>query len=182
VRHTTGADVSRANKRSAGVAFVWVLTFLLWHVVWYATGLGFPDPSDRTGAARTIAYAAQAAILAMIVVGTVLPLALGMACGRRLPRRLLLTLGWIGFAVLAGRAVAGIADTALRLTGVEGGLTGLTEEQVMGTASPGLWDWIAGYTTDALFAAGAVCFGLATVQFQRATSRSQRFDVIPVRR
>jgi hypothetical protein len=169
VRHTTGADVSGANKRSAWLAFVWVLTFLLWHVVWYATGLGFPDPSDRTGTARTVAYGAQAAILAMIVVGTALPLALGMAWGRRLPRWLLLTLGWIGFAVLAGRAAAGIADTALRLTGVEGGLTGLTEQQVMGTASPALWDWIAGYTTDALFAAGAVCFGLATLQFRRAT-------------
>jgi hypothetical protein len=81
-------------------------------------------------------------------------------------------LGWTGFAVLATRTIAGAADTVLRLFGVQGGLTGLTAEQVMGAADPTLWDWIAGYTTDGLFALGAITFGLATLHFHRATSRS----------
>ena len=180
MRQTTGTEVSHANKRTARLAFAWVIAFLIWHVVWYATGLGFPEPSDRTGAAaRIVAYGAQAIIIAMTVTGTLLPLAFGMAWGRRLPRRLLLTLGWTAFVVLGGRTIAGVADTVLRLFGVEGGLTGLTAAQVMGTASPGPWDWIASYTTDVLFTVGAVAFGLATLQFQRATSRSRRDDRRP---
>jgi hypothetical protein len=157
-----------------------VLTFLAWHVAWYATGLGFPEPSDRGGTARAVAYGAQAVIVAMTAVGTILPVALATQWGRRLPRTLLLTLGWIAFGVLGGRTMAGVADTALRLAGARGGLTGLTVEQVMGTASPGQWDWVASYTTDGLFALGAVAFGVATLHFQRATSRTEG-SVTPAR-
>lgn len=170
------SDDDRSMARVAWVAFGWVIAFLGWHVVWYVTGLGFPDPGDRSGTARADAYGGQAVIIAMTVAGVLLPLAFGMRWGRRIPRWLLLAFGWTGFAVLAVRTIAGAVDTVLRLSGVQGGLTGLTAEQVMGTADPRLWDWIAGYTTDALFAIGAITFGLATLEFQRATGRPDGLD------
>lgn len=155
------------NRRSAYVAFAWVLVFLAWHVVWYLTGLGFPTLSNEDSAAG---YLFQVVVIVMTAVGTLLPLAFAMAWGRRLPRWLLLTFGWIGFAVLALRAVTGTVDTLLRVTGVRpNGLTALTLREVMGVEHPTAWDWIASCTTDALFIAGTAAFGLATLTFQRAT-------------
>ncbi|WBB65217.1 hypothetical protein [Micromonospora sp. WMMD812] len=172
-------DIAVASRRSAYLAFAWVVVFVAWHVVWYLTGLGIPAPSDRNGPARVAVALFQVVVIVMATVGTVLPLAFAMSWGRRLPRWLVVVLGWIGFAVLAVRAMAGVVDTLLRVAGRAIGLTGPDRQRGHGVENPGAWDWIASYTTDALFVAGAVAFGVATRRFQRVTRFSAHIGVQP---
>ena len=68
------SDILRANRRTAYLASTWVLVFLLWHVVWYATDLASLKHPIVTGAARVVAYVARVLIFVLVVVGSVLPL------------------------------------------------------------------------------------------------------------
>ncbi|MFC1431855.1 hypothetical protein ACEZDB_14500 [Streptacidiphilus sp. N1-3] len=162
----------RASLTTARAALGWVVVFLAWHVVWYATGLSAPTAAVHHGAARVLFYAFSVLVYLMVAIGIAVPLALaGPAWGRRIPRRLLLFLAWAGSALLLVRGLSGVADDLLRATGVlRDGLTGLTEAQSMGTAHPSWWAVFAGDATDALFLAGGLVFGLAALSFQRLRS------------
>ncbi|GAA4507941.1 hypothetical protein GCM10023191_067080 [Actinoallomurus oryzae] len=164
-------DRVRVNRRAGYIAFVWVLVFLVWHVVWYATGLAFPTSSHFHGAARLVYWVANSLIGVMFVAGCVLPLALVQRWGHRLPRRLLLSAAWIATGILALRGVSGILDDLLRAAGFPRGLTGLTTAETAGTSHVTFWAQFSGVTTDVLFASGAVVFALAAVAYGRLSGR-----------
>ena len=162
-----GSERVRANRRAGYTAFVWVLVFLAWHVVWYATGLAFPTSSHFHGTALVVYRVISILINLMIVAGVLLPLALVQQWGRRLPRWLLLSAAWIATGILTLRGASGLLDDLLRAAGLPRGLTGLTTAQTAGTSHVTLWVKFSGVTTDVLFAAGAVVFALAAVAYGR---------------
>ena len=165
------ADSVGVSRRAAYAAFGWVLTFLAWHVVWFVTGLRFPQPSHHHGAARMLFWAFDAIIYVMVAVGIALPIALARPWGRRVPRWMLLWAAWIGCALLGARGIAGVGDDVARAIGFSRGLSGMTTAQVMGTGHPSAWPWTAGTATDVLFVAGGLMFGLAALTYQRAYPR-----------
>ena len=143
-------------------AFAWTAVFIAWHGYWALGGdLGFGDEQsafpDTTSSATGLIF--TTVVVGMFVAGLAVPLAVARGVGRR---RLLLGLMWAGAAVLAARALSGLLDDALRFTGlVETGLSGLSDEQVLGTSRPSaatIWSTIG---IDAFFAAGALLFGRA---------------------
>jgi hypothetical protein len=159
----------RAVRWTAYAAFAWVMVFLAWHVVWAATGLAIPSTAQHHGSARVLMWVSTVVVLAMVAVGTALPLALAQAWGRRIPRPVLLSAAWMGCVLLGARGLMGVGDDVVRATGIlPNGLTGLTMEQVSGTAHPSAWELFAGGFTDLLFAGGGLAFGLAALAYQRA--------------
>jgi hypothetical protein len=101
----------------------------------------------------------------MFAAGLAVPLA---ALRGRGPRRLVLGLLSAGAAVLAVRGLAGLADDALRFSGLaERGLSGLSDEQVLGTADPSAYTIWSTVGIDAFFAAGAALFGAAALHVRR---------------
>jgi hypothetical protein len=145
------------------------MVFLAWHVVWAATGLAFPSTAQHHGIARVLVWVSTVVVLVMVAVGTALPLALAQAWGRRIPRAVLVSLAWTGCALLGARGLMGVGDDVVRATGIlPNGLTGMTMEQVSGTAHPSSWELFAGGCTDLLFTVGGLAFGLAAVAYQRA--------------
>ena len=162
----------REVRRTAYTAFAWVMAFLAWHVVWSATGQPVPSTGRHHGTARVLMWMSTVVVLAMVAAGTALPLALARPWGRRIPRTVLLGAAWTGCALLGARGLAGVADDVVRATGVlPNGLTGLTMEQVSGTAHPSAWTVFAGGCTDLLFTLGGLAFGLAAIAYRRAWRR-----------
>ena len=95
----------------------------------------------------------------MFAAGLAVPLAVIRDVG---PRRLLAGLLWAGAAVLVARGVAGLADDALRFSGLaETGLTGLGDEEVLGAADPSAYTIWSTVGLDAFFAAGGLLFARA---------------------
>lgn len=172
LRCSEARDDLRAVRRTAYAAFAWVMVFLAWHVVWVATGLAVPSAAQHHGRARVLMWVFTVVVLVMVAVGTVLPLALAQAWGRRIPRPVLVSAAWAGCALLGARGLTGIGDDIVRATGIlPNGLTGLTTEQVSGTAHPSGWEVFAGGSTDLLFTGGGLAFGLAAIAYQRAWRR-----------
>ncbi|MCO5974205.1 DUF3995 domain-containing protein [Actinoallomurus soli] len=166
-------DVLRANRRTAYSAFAWVMAFLVWHVVWYATGLGFPSASDQHGVERVVIQVFSLVVVLMVIVGALLPLALAQPWGRRVPRWVLLSAAWTGAVLLAARGVSGVGDDLVRVTGIlPRGFTGLTTAQTLGTSQPSFWCLFASGATDVLFAVGGLVFALAAIAYRRVTPAS----------
>jgi hypothetical protein len=173
--NTSREPAERDRRRTAYLAFAWVLAFLAWHVVWALTGLEIPSASRHGGSTRVLMEVSAVAVDLLAAAGAVLPLALAQAWGRRVPRWMLLVATWTGCALLSVRGLAGIGDDLARLTGVlPRGLTGLTTAQAMGTAHPSTWAVVAGGATDLLFTAGGLVFGMAAVAYRRASAGDGR--------
>jgi hypothetical protein len=162
---------TRDTRRAALLAFAWTALFIVWHGYWALGGdfgfgdreSAFPDTTSTLGGwIFTIATAG------MFAAGLAVPLAVARGVGNR---RLLTWLLWAGAAVLAVRGAAGLLDDALRFTGLaETGLTGLSDEEVLGTADPSAYTIWSTIGLDAFFAAGALLFGLAAGSSTRRTS------------
>jgi uncharacterized protein DUF3995 len=143
-------------------AFWWTAVFILWHGYWALGGdFGFGDAEaaipDTTS---TVAgWTFTIAVVGMFVAGLAVPLAIARGLG---PRRLLVALMWAGAAVLTVRGAIGLVDDVLRVTGLaETGLTGLTDEQVFGTAHPSAYTMWSTVGIDSFFAAGGLLFARA---------------------
>ncbi|WP_345362940.1 DUF3995 domain-containing protein [Actinoallomurus liliacearum] len=163
-------DVLRANRRTAYMAFAWVMVFLAWHVVWYITGLEFPSASDQHGAGQVVVQVFSLIVVLMVIVGALLPLALAQPWGRRVPRWMLLSAAWTGAVLLAARGVSGVGDDLVRVTGIlPKGFTGLTTAQTLGTSHPSFWYLFANGATDVLFTVGGLAFALAAIAYRRVT-------------
>ena len=105
----------------------------------------------------------------MFGTGLIVPLALARPWGRTIPDWLLRTLAWLGCAVLTARGTAGIVDGVGRVTGLLPlGLTGLSNETVLGQEHPALNTIAWSFAIDTYFVMGGVLFGLAAARFQRA--------------
>ncbi|GIH15050.1 DUF3995 domain-containing protein [Rugosimonospora africana] len=164
------ARLSRSLRSSALAALAWVIVFIGFHVYWYLGGtFGFGDSGTTVPHRHSfVARAFGAIVIAMFVVGTVLPFALFQRWGSRVPRWMLHTAVWTGGVLLAVRGAAGLLDTALRETGLSGGgLTGMSYEQVTGDANPSAYTVLSGSAIDAYFFLGGVLFGWAALCFWR---------------
>jgi hypothetical protein len=154
-------------RRAGTAAFVWVMGFLAWHVVWALTGLPAPDPGQHHGAARVALLVFTVVVWVMAAVGVLTPLAM-MRGWRWFPPRLQLAACWAGCVLLTLRGGSGVLDDAVRLLGVlPRGLTGLSTAQVYGTPHPSWWAVTATAFTDVLFAAGGAVFALAVLALRR---------------
>jgi hypothetical protein len=155
----------RAGRAAGYAAWIWVVAFIAIHVHWYLGGrIGHPGALPDASL-----DAFSVTVVALFVAGAIVPLASVSTWGRVIPRRLLLGALWTGAAILMLRGAAGMLDETLRVTGLSPtGLTGLTREQVTGSADPSanvLW---SGRAIDAYFVLGGVLFGLAARAYQRA--------------
>lgn len=118
----TGAVSNRRTqpRNWAGyAAFAWTVVFIAFHVYWFTGGrLGFGDaPDPIPGPPSSVAgWVFNVSVLAMFAAGLVVPLALVRPVDRKIPRRILLALAWLGCAVLAVRGGAGIVDSLLRVS------------------------------------------------------------------
>ena len=64
---------------------------------------------------------------------------------------------WIGCAVLVARGGSGLLDDGLRFTGLaDGGLTGLTNEDVLGSAHPSTNTIVSTLAIDSIFLVGGL--------------------------
>ena len=110
----TAAADSNSRRRIRAVwagycAAFWSLLFALAHIVW-AMGwyVGLPAKEARQWFERTGFLVYDLIVAGMCVVGVFVALALVQPWGRRLPRRLLLSLGWGAAGLLGLRGVAGV--------------------------------------------------------------------------
>jgi hypothetical protein len=151
--------------RAALYAFAWTAAFIAWHGYWALGGdFGFGDREaafpDTTSSLAGWAF--TLAVIGMFAAGLAVPLALARGAG---PRKLLLGLMWAGAATLAARGVLGLADDLLRFGGLaETGLTGLTDEEVLGTSDPSAYTVWSGVGIDAFFVAGAALFAVGALR------------------
>lgn len=153
----------RRLRGAAYSTFAWVVVFDAFHVYWELGGrFGFGDQADPlpsgNGAAQRVI---GAVILVMFVVGTILPLAFVQRWGRRIPRWMLLTMAWIAAGLLTARALVAFLDDAMRTWfGSATGLSGLTYEQLLGTADPSAYTLWSARAIDAYFLIGGVLYGV----------------------
>jgi hypothetical protein len=156
--------------RLALQAFWWTAVFIAWHAYWALGGdFGFGDQESAIPlATASIAdWLFTIGVGGMFLAGLAVPLAVARAVG---PRRLLVGLMGAGAAVLAARGIAGLADDALRFSGLaETGLSGLSDEQVLGTAHPSAYTIWSTVGIDLFFALGALLFGRAAWRLRTQT-------------
>lgn len=151
----------RTGQRAAYTAWAWVVVFTCFHVYWFLGG-GFGLAGDLPEASPDLW---SVTVWAVFAAGLVVPLAAAQSWGQRIPRWMLLAALWIGFAVLTLRGLAGIVDDLLRVSGSATGLTGLSIEQVFGTANPSTVDRWTGRITDWYFALGGLLFAWAAIAY-----------------
>jgi Protein of unknown function (DUF3995) len=169
---TTGTIIGGRVRRTAMPAFWWTAVFILWHGYWALGGdFGFGDQQsgfpDTTSSAAGWAFTVP--VVGMFVAGLAVPLALARGTG---PRRLLVGLMWAGAAVLVARGAIGLLDDALRFTGLaETGVSGLSDEQVLGTADPSAYTIWSTVGLDAFFALGGLLFAYGARRTRRVMSR-----------
>ena len=162
------------GRRAALYAFAWTAAFIAWHAYWALGGdFGFGDRESAFPATSTLAdWTFMIAVAGMFAAGLAVPLAIARGAG---PRRLLARLMWAGAVVLGARGAVGLLDDALRFSGLaETGLSGLTDEQVLGTANPSAYTIWSTVLVDSFFAAGGLLFGIAG---RRASPRGRRWQI-----
>jgi hypothetical protein len=160
-----GSARARATATAANRALYWTVAFIALHVYWYLGGrVGFGDQVDSLpGAPSNLGdWIFSLVVFGMFAAGLAVPSALARPWGQRVPRRLLVWLMWIGCAVLVVRGGLGLLDDGLRFTGlVDGGLTGLTNKDVLGSAHPSIDTMLSTVAIDSIFLAGGLLFGHA---------------------
>jgi hypothetical protein len=146
--------MATSSRRAAWYAFAWTAVFIAWHGYWALGGdFGF---GDRESGFPEAGWLFTTTVAGMFLAGLLVPAALAREIG---PRRLLAGLMWAGAAVLAARGAAGLVDDAIRFTGLsETGITGLSNEQVLGTAHPSAYTIWSTVGIDSFFALGGLLF------------------------
>jgi hypothetical protein len=158
------------SRRFALHAFAWTAVFIAWHGYWALGGdFGF---GDQEAEIPDTAWLFTSVVAAMFAAGLAVPLAVMRGVG---PRRLLVWLLWAGAAVLAVRGVSGLVDDVLRFSGlVETGITGLSDEQVLGSAHPSAYTIWSTVALDSFFLAGGLLFGRTAHRARRGGRRIRR--------
>jgi Protein of unknown function (DUF3995) len=155
--------IDRMTTTTARHAFTWTAVFIVWHAYWALGGdFGF---GDREAEIPDAGWLFTLVVSSMFAAGIAVPLAVMRGVG---PRRLLAGLLWAGAAVLAARGLSGLLDDALRFSGLaETGLTGLTNEDVLGSAHPSAYTIWSTVAIDSFFVMGGLLFGRAARHAQR---------------
>jgi hypothetical protein len=163
--HAAGSTRAQAAARAANAAFFWALAFTALHVYWYLGGrVGFGDQADPLpGAPSNLgSWIFNVIVVVMFAAGLAVPRAFTRPWGRRVPRRLLVWSMWIGCALLLARGGSGLLDDLLRFTGlVDSGLTGLSNQDVLGSAHPSTYTMLSTVVMDSIFLTGGLLFGYA---------------------
>ena len=128
----------------AYAAAVWAAVFAVFHIIWAAGWYPLLDAEQaRLGFATPWKWAFDVVVAGMCVIAVPVALAPVMDWGRRLPRRLVYRLAWIGSALLDLRLAAALVQTAYLV------VTGRFRFSIIG-----IWDW--------WFVLGAILFTLST--------------------
>lgn len=162
--HAHASSRPVAATRAVRLALAWAFLFVALHGYWALGGrVGLGDQSDPfpLTTSSITGWVFTVVVAAMFVAGLVVPLTLVQEWGRRVPRRLLLALMWIGAVVLGARGGLGLLDGMLRGLGADGGLTGLSYEQTLGHAHPTAYALWSSAAIDLLFLVGGVLFATA---------------------
>jgi hypothetical protein len=157
----------RQLRVAAYATFGWIVVFDAFHVYWGLGGrLGFGDQTDPLPQGDSSGQQIfGVAVLALFVLGTALPLAMVQRWGRRIPRWVLLTMAWTAAGVLTLRALVAFVDDAMRtLFGSATGVSGLTYEQILGTADPSAYTLWSARAIDMYFFVGGILYA-ATAWF-----------------
>jgi hypothetical protein len=158
---------TRRLRTAAYLTFAWVIVFDAFHVYWALGGrFGFGDQTDPLPSSDTTGGRIfGAAVLVLFILGTVLPLALGWEWSRWIPLWVLLTMAWVAAGLLVLRAVLAFIDDAMRtLFGSTTGVSGLTYEQLLGTATPSAYTLWSARAIDTYFLLGGLLYA-ATAWF-----------------
>jgi hypothetical protein len=114
------------------------------------------DPASLSAWILTIVVAL------MFVIGIAVPIALLRDTGHGVFRHLLVASLWTGCLVLLARGSSGLIDDAVRAIGISSsGITGLSYQDILGTAHPSTYTLISGATIDAYFLIGGILYGWA---------------------
>lgn len=163
--HAAGSRRPRAAERLTNAALCWALIFTAMHVYWYLGGrVGFGDQPDPLPAAPSSLgdWIFTIVVGGMFAAGLMVPIAFTRTWGRHVPRRLLVWSMWAGCLVLIARGGFGQLDDGLRFTGLrDGGLTGLSTEDVIGSAHPSTYTKVSTVAVDAVLLIGGILFGCA---------------------
>jgi Protein of unknown function (DUF3995) len=107
---------TESHRAVAVAAAAWAFIFGCFHFIWAAgwyVGLDAEQARKAFAVPWKLAYDIAAGVMCIIAVPTALGLA--MPWGRRVARRLISTLAWIGTALLVLRAVASVAQTVYEM-------------------------------------------------------------------
>jgi hypothetical protein len=98
----------------------------------------------------------------MFAIGMAAPIALLRDTRHGVFRRLLVASLWTGCLVLLARGISGLIDDAVRALGISScGITGLSYQDILGTAHPSTYTLISGAAIDAYFLIGGILYGWA---------------------
>jgi hypothetical protein len=98
----------------------------------------------------------------MFVIGIAVPTALLRDIEYGVVRRLFVALLWTGCLILLARGASGLIDDAVRALGIcSTGITGLSYQDILGTAHPSTYTLISGASIDAYFFLGGILYGWA---------------------
>ena len=176
-RATTHAAASarpHAAVRAVWCAFAWATFFTAMHGYWALGGrVGFGDQNDPLPAVTwdLAGITFTVVVGAMFAAGMAVPVALVRPWGRRIPGRLLVSLMWIGATILVVRGGLGFVDNVLRGFGVDNGLSGLSDEQALGSADPTAYTVWSSASIDACFLTGGLLFAWSAHRSRLASNR-----------
>lgn len=152
----------QARERASLAAFWWAVGFTAMHVYWFAGGrVGFGDQADPLPGWPTSVggWLFEVVVWTMFAAGLLVPIALIRSRGAGIPHRLLVSLAGAGAVVLLARGGSGLLDDVLRFGGLaQGGLTGLSDKEVLGSAHPSAYTELSTVGIDAIFMVGGLLF------------------------
>jgi hypothetical protein len=161
----TAQDPTGARTRALTCALVWAVLFTAMHGYWFLGGrfgLG-SGPNPLPGLPTSLGgWIAAIVINAMFPIGLATPVILIKDRVRGGRRHLLVLLLWAGCVLLVLRGVSGLVDDLVRDVSLSGGgLTGLTDQDIFGTAHPSMHELLSTAALDGYFALGGVLYGWA---------------------
>ena len=160
-----GVRVSPRQTRALWWALTWAVLFTAMHAYWYLGGrIGFGDaPNPLPGRPGSLSGWIFTIVVALIfAIGLAVPAALLRDTVQGVFRRVLVASMWIGCLILLLRGTSGLADVAVRGLGISsGGITGLTYQDLLGTAHPSTYTLISGDVIDGYFFLGGILYGRA---------------------
>ena len=175
----TQGQRQRWNLRATIGVLAWMVLFAGVHVYWELGGtLGFGDAEKTTPEVDSIATVAfTVAILLAFSAGLGLVILSMSPCRHKLPLWVMTGYSATATVVLCARGVSGLVDTWLREAGLaDGGVSGLTYQQIYGVADPSMATLGASHLMDINFVAGGILFGLLFTTRERMRTKPTRHE------
>jgi hypothetical protein len=135
------------------------------HGYWYLGGrFGLGEgPNPLPGMPSSpMAWIFTILVWLMFVTGLAAPIALLQDTRRGMSRRVLVTLLWAGSLILLARGASGLLDDLVRSLGLSSrGITGLSYQDLFGTAHPSSYTLISSAIIDGYFFLGGLLYARA---------------------